>query len=104
MQLALSAGGWAHPEAQIATDAVVIDSVVMQGAVVGAKARIVGSALLPGAHVGAGVMLDRSIVGYGAQIGARASLANLTVVGDAEVVHQGEVLVGQRRPAGDSTS
>ena len=99
VQLALSDGGWTHPEAEIASDAIVRGSIVMEGAVVGAGASIVDSALLPGAQIGPEATVERSIVGYGAEIGARACLSDLSVVGDDIVISPAAVLSGERVPA-----
>ena len=52
VQQALSDGGWIHPEAEVASDARVRGSIVMERAVVGTGASIIDSALLPGAQIG----------------------------------------------------
>ncbi|MCY3910942.1 MAG: NDP-sugar synthase [bacterium] len=99
VQQALSDGGWTHPEAVVASSAIVRDSIVMEGAVVGTGASIVDSALLPGAQIGPEATVERSIVGYGAEIGARARLSDLSVVGDDVVIPPAAVLIGERVPA-----
>ncbi|MDE0238370.1 MAG: NDP-sugar synthase [bacterium] len=101
VQQALSDGGWAHPSAEIASDAEVENSIVMESAVVSSGASIIDSALLPGARVGRGAVVERSIVGYGAEVGAGASLRHLSVVGDGMAIPPAAVLNGQRVPAAD---
>ncbi|WP_419928342.1 sugar phosphate nucleotidyltransferase [Candidatus Poriferisocius sp.] len=99
VQQALSDGGWTHPEAEVASDATVRGSIVMERAVVDAGASIVDSALLPGAKVGPEATVERSIVGYGAEIGASARLSGLSVVGDDVVIPPAAALTGERVPA-----
>ena len=99
VQQALSDGGRTHPEAEVASDATVRGSIVMEGAVVGTGASIVDSALLPGAQIGPEATVERSIVGYGAEIGANARLSDLSVVGDDVVIPPAAVLSGERVPA-----
>ncbi len=101
VQQALSDGGWIHPSAEIAPDAAVEASIVMEGAVVGSGASVVDSALLPGARVGRDAVVGRSIVGYGAEIGAGARLSDLSVVGDGASVLPAAVLSGERVPTSD---
>ena len=99
VQKALSDGGWVDATAEIASDAAVEGSIVMEGAVIASGASVIDSALLPGARVGQGAVVERSIVGYGAEIGARARLSDLSVVGDDVVVPSSAVLNGERVPA-----
>ncbi len=97
-QLALSGGGWIHPQAQIDRRAEVRGSVVMQGAVVGPGASVVGSALLPGARVGAGAAVERSMVGFRAEVGADARLCDFSVVGDDSKIPAAAALSNERVP------
>ncbi len=90
------------PDASIDEGATVTRAVVGAGAVVAAGARVVDSVVLPGARVGAGAVVTGSIVGRGAEVGAGAEVTDLTVVGHGAVVAAGEVLTGERRPAGCS--
>lgn len=99
VQQALSDGGWVDATAEIASDAAVEGSIVMEGAVVASGASVIDSALLPGARVGRGAVVERSIVGYGAEIGARARLSDLSVVGDDIVIPPAAALSGERVPA-----
>lgn len=99
VQQALSGGGWTHPGAEVASDATVRGSIVMDRAVVGAGASIIDSALLPGAKVGPKATVERSIVGYGAEIGASARLSDLSVVGDDVVIPPAAALTGEQVPA-----
>jgi len=84
--------------ATVDAGAVVERSVVGPGGRVGAGAVVRDSVLLPGAVVGPGATVCRSVVGAGARIGARASVQELTVLGDGAVVADGAVLAGARVP------
>ncbi|MYH72227.1 MAG: NDP-sugar synthase [Acidimicrobiia bacterium] len=99
VQQALSDGGWVHPMAEVAVDATVRSSIVMEGAVVSSGAFITDSALLPGALVSRDAVVERSIVGYGAEIGAGARLSDLSVVGDDVAIPPATLLRGERVPA-----
>ena len=101
VQQALSDGGWTHPLAEVASDATVEGSIVMEGSVVGSGASVTDSALLPGARVGREAVVERSIVGYGAEIGAGACLRDLSVVGDNTVIPPAADLSGERVPRPD---
>lgn len=70
------------PGADIAADAVVIDSVVGP-ATVGAGARVTGSVVLPGARIGPGAVVEDSIVA--GQIGRGAVLVRTVVGADAKI-------------------
>jgi mannose-1-phosphate guanylyltransferase len=78
--------------------AVVIRSVVGDGAHVQAGARVEDSVLLPGAVVEAGAVVRRSIVGAGAVVAAGSSVLDLTVLGDGVRTTPGETLTGARVP------
>ncbi|MYH97266.1 MAG: NDP-sugar synthase [Acidimicrobiia bacterium] len=101
VQQALSDGGWVDVTAEVASDAAVEGSIVMEGAVVASEASVIDSALLPGARVGRGAVIERSIVGYGAEIGAGACLRDLSVVGDGTAIPPATVLYGERVPVAD---
>jgi NDP-sugar pyrophosphorylase family protein len=70
---------------RVEEDAEVVDSIVMDGATIGAKVRI-----------------HHSVVGAGASIGDRATLEALTVIGDGETIAAGSSLKGARVPSADS--
>ena len=78
-----------HPEAVVADDASVADSVLGAGAQVGAGAHVRASVLLPGARVGAGAVVERAILGAGAAVGAGARVEDLAVLGDRATVADG---------------
>lgn len=84
------------PDADIAPDAVVVDSVI-GAAHVGARARISGSVLLPGAHVGADASIEDSIVA--GTVGREAVLVR-TVVGRDAKISDGEQCCDARVPGG----
>jgi mannose-1-phosphate guanylyltransferase len=73
--------GWIAPDARVAADATVRESVVLGGAEIGAGARV-----------------ERSIVGPGATVGAGATLTDLTVLGSGAEVEAGATLSGVLRP------
>jgi mannose-1-phosphate guanylyltransferase len=79
------------------TDAV-RNSVVGAGVSVGDGARIDGSVIFDDVAVGAGAVVRNSIVGRGARVEAGASVADLSVIGDGEVVIAGAQLSGIRLP------
>jgi mannose-1-phosphate guanylyltransferase len=90
-----------HADAHVDSAATVDRSIVGSGAVIGAGAVLRRSLVMAGASVGAGTVVEDSIVATGAWIGEKARLVNTTVVGDGEVVADGEDLDGIRRPAPD---
>jgi mannose-1-phosphate guanylyltransferase len=71
-------------------------SVIGAGSRVGPGAVIERSVLLPGAIVEAGAMIIDSVLGESAMVGPRASLRDLTVIGDGAEVDAEAVLVGER--------
>ncbi len=71
--------------------------------VTAAGATLRRSTLLDGAVVGRGSVLDGCLVGPGAVVGADCMLTNV-VLGPGAVVHDGERLEGERRPAEDERS
>jgi mannose-1-phosphate guanylyltransferase len=75
------ARGWVAADAEIAPDATVVASVVLDGATIAAGARV-----------------ESSIIGRGAVIGAGASLDGVCVVGHGEHVEDGARLSGVRVP------
>ncbi len=98
VQQALSDGDWVHPSAEVAPDATVEGSIVMEAAVIASGASVIDSALLPGALVGRRAVVERSIVGYRAEIGAGACLRDLSVVGDDTAIPPAADLKGERTP------
>ena len=89
--------GALSPRARISAAAEVVDSVVMERAVVEAGARLQGSVVLPGARIGAGAVVADSVVGYDAAVGPGARVLGFTLLGDGVTVAAGELLQGGRR-------
>jgi mannose-1-phosphate guanylyltransferase len=74
------ARGWVAPTAEVASDAVVLDSVVLDGAVVERGARVVSSIVGSDAVIGAGASLDDvCVVGNGVHIDGGARLSGVRV-------------------------
>lgn len=86
------------PQADVASAADLVGSVVMEGAAVEAGARLTGSVVLPGARIGAGAVVADSVVGYGAVVEPGAQVLGFTLIGDGAVVEAGDVLCGSRLP------
>jgi mannose-1-phosphate guanylyltransferase len=86
---AVHAGARCHPSA------VVTDSIVGDGATVGAGAVVRRSVLLPGASVGEGCSVSGSVVM--GRVAARARIDGCVVGADGAVA-EGEVLAGARIP------
>lgn len=84
-----------HSGARCHPSAVVTDSVVGDGATVGAGSVVRRSVLLPGASVGEGCTVSGSVVM--GRVAARASIDGC-VVGAEGAVGEGEVLAGARIP------
>ena len=74
------------PQARVAPDAEVLDSVVMARAAVGRGARLAGSVVLPGGRIGAGAVVEDSVVGFDAAVEPGAAVLGLTLVGDGVTV------------------
>ncbi|MCP5026777.1 MAG: NDP-sugar synthase [Actinomycetia bacterium] len=91
--------GGIDPRARIAHDAVVEDSVVGQGAVVGSGVRLTGSLVHAGARIEAGSIIADSVVGSRALVGANSRLTGLSVIGADAEVPSGTELDGGRLPA-----
>lgn len=89
-------------DVRVAADATVADSVLMAEVRVDGGARVRQSVVLPGAHICRDAVVERSVVGPGAVVGERARLAELTVVGQQQVVEDGFELVGARVPEASS--
>ena len=87
-----------HPSSTVDPSADVQQSIVMAGATVGPGAHLLNSIVMGAATVGAGAMVAHSIVGPGAHVGERASLTDLTVIGESESVGAGVELTGARVP------
>jgi mannose-1-phosphate guanylyltransferase len=83
-----------HPQAEIATDASVTDSVI-GAATVAPGATVAGSVLLPGARIGAGAVVEDSIVA--GSVGRDARLVRTVVGADAKIA-DGEHLLDARVP------
>jgi mannose-1-phosphate guanylyltransferase len=94
-------GRGVHPDAHVDSGSTVDRSIIGPGAVIGTGAVVRRSLVMAGASVGAGAVVEDSIVATGAWIGEKARLVNTTVIGDGEVVADGEDLDGIRRPAPD---
>ncbi len=84
------------PDASVATDAVIDNSIIGAGAVVEPGARVLDSVVLPGAEVGAGAAIDRSLVM--GTVGSNAVVQRSMVGRDGVVASQGE-LVDAAMPA-----
>jgi mannose-1-phosphate guanylyltransferase len=82
-------------------NAVVENSIVESGAIVGAGATVRGSMIQSGARIGSDSQIIDSIVGPNALVGARARLANLTVVGDSVTVEADSVHTAARIPSNE---
>ncbi|MDE0653877.1 MAG: NDP-sugar synthase [bacterium] len=89
--------GAVSPQAGVAPDAEILDSVVMERATVEAGARLSGSVVLPGGRIGAGAVVADSVVGYDAVVGPGARVLGFTLLGDGVTVAAGESLQGGRR-------
>jgi len=87
-----------HPGARISASAVVTRSVVDDGACIDDSAVVVDSIVMAGARVGAGAVVRSSIVGWNSQVAAKATLGELTVIGDGQQVEAGATLLGDRLP------
>ena len=83
------------PNSHISASASVTHSVIGEGAVVEDGSVIIDSVVLPGARVGASVRLERSLVA--GTVGAGSSLVDC-VVGNEGTVDGGSVLVGAKVP------
>lgn len=88
-----------HPNARVEEPAVVVRSVLGDGAVVEAGATVERSVLLPGARVHGGAVVTDSVLGEGAEVMAGARVGDGTVIGDGEVVQRGTHLEDARVPA-----
>jgi mannose-1-phosphate guanylyltransferase len=84
------------PSAAVASDAIVSNAVIGDGAVVGSTAEVVGSLVLPDGVIGAGCKVTDSIVA--GEIGAGAAVAG-SVIGAGYQVPEGAIVVDERLPA-----
>jgi mannose-1-phosphate guanylyltransferase len=75
-----------------------VPTVIEAGARVAPDAEVVGSVVSSGAVIEAGAVVRDSIVGAGATVGAGARVERGSVVGPAQRVPAGAVLVAQRLP------
>jgi mannose-1-phosphate guanylyltransferase len=85
-------------EGTVDADAVVERSVIGAGARVCPGAVVRDSVLLPGAVVGPRALIERSLVGARATVGAGALVQDLTVLGDGVTIDDGASLSGARVP------
>ena len=88
-----------HPSARVHPDARVVNSVLGAGVVVGPGAVVEDSVVMLGTQVGEASTVRGSILGRNVVIGRGAMVHELTVLGDEEVVGEGALLQGERRPA-----
>lgn len=86
------------PQAHVHPSASVVHSVIGEGCVVDAGCVVVDSVVLPGAHVGARVRLERSLVM--GTVGEECSLTECVVGSDAQIAAR-SVLSGCRIPDPD---
>lgn len=87
------------PRSDVAADAVVAASVVMEHAVVEPGARLAGSVVLRGARIGAGAVVSDSVVGDRATVEPGARVLGFALIGDGAVVESGEIVRGGRLSA-----
>jgi mannose-1-phosphate guanylyltransferase len=90
--------GLVDPSASIDPTAIVEQSVIGAGGVVGPGAVVRRSVLLAGAAVAGGCVIEDSMLGEASRVESGAKLSVLSVVGDGAVVEAGSVLVGARHP------
>jgi len=86
-----------HPGAFVDPGAFVEHSVIGAGARIATEARVVDSVVLAGAVIGHGAHLTRTLVGRGALVNRHARLVDV-VLGDEAVVAAGGELTGVRVP------
>ncbi len=91
--------GWVGPGVRVAASAKVVGSVLGPGVVVEERAVVIDSVLLEGARVAAGSTVTRSVLGPGATVGERCELRPISVLGAGAVAPSGTVLDGERLPA-----
>lgn len=91
--------GLAPASSEVAAGAMIESSVLGEGARVHDGAKIIDSVLFEGAVVCRGASVRSSIIGRGARVEEGADVADLTIVGDGEVVAAGSVLRGAKVPA-----
>jgi mannose-1-phosphate guanylyltransferase len=89
-----------HPDADVAADAQIVESVIGAGASVGAGAWVVRSVLLPGASVEAGAKVSDSVLM--GTVGAGA-VVHSVVLGAQASVAPGEHVTSVRRPDPDAS-
>jgi len=87
-----------HPTASVASNALIIDSVIGEHAQVLGNSRIEHSVVLPGAIIGQGaVVVDSLVMG---QVGANSQVTN-SIIGSTGVVTDNEVCSNAQVPAQD---
>ena len=88
-------GNGLHADADVHPDAVVVESVIGPGAVVGAGARVTESVLLAGAVVGEGSVVERSVIAGHIGVGC---VVTDGIVGAGYTVRRGTTVDRQRLP------
>ncbi len=96
--LAAGEAGHVSDNAVVATNAVVIRSVLGPGCRISRSARVEDSVLFSRAVIGTGATVSGSIVGASAVVGADASVTALSVLGNEVEVEDGASLVGTVLP------
>ncbi|HVA75566.1 MAG TPA: NDP-sugar synthase [Acidimicrobiales bacterium] len=92
----------APPEScEVSAGATVESSVLGEGVRVGDGAKVIDSVLFDDVVIGPGANVRSSIVGRGAEVEEGADVADLTVLGDGEIVAAGRVLRGAKLPEGE---
>ncbi len=91
---------WVHPQAAVEPDAALERAVVDRDCYVGAGAILIDVVMLPGAVVEQGAVVRSSILGPEAVVGGYSTLGELCVVGANQHVAPGSVLAGDVRLGG----
>lgn len=95
-------GGGVDPAADVASGALVTNSVLGAGCVVASGATINGSVLLDGVTVGHDATVTDAVIGYRCRIGAGAVLEAGLVLGDDSSIGDGTRVVAGPYPGGAS--
>jgi mannose-1-phosphate guanylyltransferase len=85
---------WVDPSASVDVAAMVFDSVISAGVVVGACACVQGTLVMAGARVGRGAVIRDSIIGPGATVGAGARVEAYSILGEGVAVADGAAVSG----------
>ncbi|MGI8754147.1 MAG: sugar phosphate nucleotidyltransferase [Acidimicrobiales bacterium] len=97
---AVRCGGGIHPNASLAAEAQVDDSVIGAGSVIAGAAVVTGSVLLDGVRIGPGATVTDAVIGYRSTIGAGARVGAGVVLGDDAVIADGTRLAAGQDPGG----